>query len=115
MTALKMAANQAYESAFKRCAPVLIEPVMRLEVITPEEFNGDVIGDLNGRRGRILDLDSKVKERVIIAEVPLSTMFGYATVLRSLSKGRAAYSMEPLKFEIVPREVEEKILSWKKI
>jgi elongation factor G len=114
-SAFMIAASQAYEKALRQSDPVLLEPMMRLEIVTPEEFNGDVIGDLNARRGRILDLETRGPERIIISEVPLSTMFGYATVLRSLSRGRAAYTMEPFKFEVVPREVQEKILGWSKI
>ena len=111
-TALNMAVMIAFEKALKLADPQLLEPVMKLEIATPEEFNGDIIGDLNSRRGKIVNLTSKGDNRLIMAEMPLASMVGYATVLRSLSKGRASYGMEPFTFEVVPKKIKEKILGW---
>ncbi|NQU09304.1 hypothetical protein HQ590_00815, partial [bacterium] len=84
---------------------ILLEPVMEVEVISPEEHMGDVIGDLNSRRGRISQLENRARSVIIQAVVPLAEMFGYATALRSLTRGRASYSMEPLNFEKVPENL----------
>jgi elongation factor G len=84
---------------------------MKVDVMTPEEYMGDIIGDLNSRRGRINDIESRSKIKVIHSDVPLAEMFGYATAIRSLTKGRANYSMEPSHFEKVPKNISEKILS----
>ncbi len=92
--AYRIAAIMAFKEAVKNAGPVLLEPVMKTEVVTPEEFMGDVIGDLNGRRGKITAMNPKEKVQVIDCEVPLSTMFGYATDLRSKTQGRAAYTMQ---------------------
>jgi elongation factor G len=83
---------------------------MKVEVTTPDEYQGDLLGDLNRRRGKIISIDAKDTSTIIVAEVPLAEMFGYATAIRSLSKGRAAYSMEPFSFEQVPNSIAEKIL-----
>jgi elongation factor G len=83
---------------------------MDVEVITPEEHMGDVIGDLNSRRGRINQIESRATSTIVHAAVPLAQMFGYATALRSLSRGRASYSMEPLNFEKVPESILAQIL-----
>jgi len=112
-SAVQLAASIAFDKVLRETFPVLLEPVMKLEVTTPEEFNGEVLGDLTARRGRVNDMRSQEHLCFIRAEVPLSSVFGYATVLRSLTKGRASYSMEPLKFDTVPKNIEEKILSWK--
>jgi elongation factor G len=103
--AFKMAASIAFKDGFKRAKPVLLEPIMKVEVETPEENTGDVIGDLSRRRGILKDQESKAAGVVIHAEVPLSEMFGYATQLRSLTKGRASYSMEFLKYDDAPNNV----------
>jgi elongation factor G len=112
-SAMQLAASIAFDKALREASPVLLEPIMKLEVTTPEEFNGEVMGDLTSRRGRIHDVRAHENLCFIKAEVPLASVFGYATALRSLSKGRASYSMEPLKFDAVPKNIEEKILSWK--
>ena len=100
--AFKMAGIFAAKNAMAKATPVLLEPVMKVEVTTPEEYQGEIIGDLNRRRGRIQGMDSKANVCIVTAFVPLETMFGYATDVRSLSKGRASYSMEPSHFEQVP-------------
>lgn len=103
--AFKMAGIFAFKEAMKNAGPILLEPIMKVEVTTPEEFQGDIIGDLNRRRGHIQNMESKGDLAIITASVPLETMFGYATDVRSLSKGRASYSMEPSRFEQVPPSV----------
>lgn len=108
--AFKMAAIFALKDAMKKAAPILLEPIMSVECITPDEYQGDILGDINRRRGKIITIESKVTGSVVKAEVPLSEMFGYATAIRSLSKGRAAYSMEPSHFEQVPSQILTAIL-----
>ena len=109
----QLCASQVFDKVLRESKAVLLEPIMKMDVYTPESYSGEIIGDLNSRRGKITDMEIHEQDRVIMSEVPLSSLFGYATVLRSLSKGRAHYNMEPLKFEPVPREVEEKIFNWK--
>ncbi len=101
--AFKLAASMAFKSGMDKADPVLLEPIMKVEVETPEEYMGDVMGDLNSRRGRILGMESKVGNQTIVAEVPLAEMFGYATQLRSMTKGRANYSMEFECYREVPK------------
>jgi len=108
--AFKMAGIFALKDAMKKASPVLLEPVMKVEVTTPEEYQGDIIGDLNRRRGRIQNMDTKGGACIITADVPLEMMFGYATDVRSLSKGRASYSMEPSHFEQVPAQILTRIV-----
>lgn len=108
--AYKMAAIFAFREAAKEAGLILLEPVMKVEVSTPDEYQGDVLGDLNRRRGKIVNIDSKQQVALVNAEVPLSEMFGYSTAVRSLSKGRASYSMEPLKFDEVPQGIVDTIL-----
>lgn len=103
--AFKLAAIFAMKDGFKKAKSILLEPIMKVENITPEEFQGDIMGDLNRRRGRINGLETKNGLTTIDAEVPLAEMFGYATAIRSLSKGRSSYSMEPSHFEQVPAQV----------
>ncbi|MGA1235307.1 MAG: elongation factor G [Limisphaerales bacterium] len=100
--AFKMAGIFALKEAAKKAAPILLEPVMKVEVTTPDEYQGDLLGDINRRRGRIQNIEAKGNATVLRAEVPLAELFGYATAIRSLSKGRAAYSMEPFQFDPVP-------------
>src|SRR5437879_8934485 len=97
--AFKMAGIFALKDAFKRAGPILLEPIMKVEVTTPDEYQGDLLGDINRRRGTITGIEAKSGQTILNAEVPLAEMFGYATAIRSLSKGRASYSMEPLIFE----------------
>ena len=108
--AFKMAGIFALKDAFKKAGPVLLEPIMKVEVTTPSEYQGDLVGDISRRRGTIQNIDSKQGQVIVNANVPLAEMFGYATAIRSLSKGRASYSMEPFAFEQVPNSVLEKIL-----
>jgi elongation factor G len=109
--AFKMAGIFAMKDAFKKASPILLEPIMKVEVTTPDEYQGDLLGDINRRRGIINGIEAKQGQTVLNAQVPLAEMFGYATAIRSLSKGRASYSMEPLNFEQVPNSVAEKILA----
>ncbi len=109
--AFRTAAALALREALRAAGPVLLEPIMVLEVITPEEYMGDVLGDISGRRGRIRAMEARGGTQVIAAEVPLAELFGYATGLRSLTKGRATHTMEPRAFEIVPDEVRAAILT----
>jgi elongation factor G len=100
--AFKMAGIFAFKEAMKKAAPILLEPIMKVEVVCPEEYQGDIMGDLNRRRGQIQNMETKNTVTTVNAFVPLQTMFGYATDVRSLSKGRASYSMEPSHFDQVP-------------
>ena len=97
--AFKIAGSMAFKDAAKKAKPVLLEPIFDVEVVTPEEYMGDVIGDLSGRRGRIESMDQRGQDRIVKAQVPLAEMFGYATELRSRTQGRATYTMQ---FNSVP-------------
>ncbi len=111
--AFKMAAIFSLKDAMKKAKAILLEPIMKVEAITPEEYQGDIMGDLNRRRGKIMSIETKTISTSVNAEVPLAEMFGYATAIRSLSKGRAAYSMEPSHFEQVPAQVLAAVLDQK--
>jgi elongation factor G len=106
----EIAARQAFRHAAGKCRPVLLEPVMTSEVVTPEEYVGDVVGDFNKRRGKVEGMESKAGARVIRAKVPLAENFGYVTVLRTLTSGRATSTMEFSHFEEVPAELSKKII-----
>ena len=106
----EIAARQAFRNATAKCRPVLLEPVMNAEVVTPEEYVGDVVGDFNRRRGKVEGMESKAGARVIKAKVPLAENFGYVTVLRTLTSGRATSTMEFSHFEEVPAELAKKII-----
>jgi elongation factor G len=108
--AFKMAGIFALKDAFKKAGPILLEPIMKVECTTPDEYQGDLLGDINRRRGTIIGIEAKNGQTILNAQVPLAEMFGYATAIRSLSKGRASYSMEPLTFEQVPNSVLTTIL-----
>jgi elongation factor G len=108
--AFKMAGIFALKDAFKKAHPILLEPIMKVEVTTPDEYQGDLIGDITRRRGHIVNIEAKLGQTIVNAQVPLAEMFGYATAIRSLSKGRASYSMEPLTFEQVPNSILSTIL-----
>ena len=112
--AFKIAASIALQEGARRARPVILEPVMRVEVITPDRFMGDVTGDLNSKRGRIETIADRLNLKVIGAKVPLSEMFGYATALRSLTEGRASYTMEFSHYEEVPANIAELIKEGKK-
>jgi elongation factor G len=111
--AFKLAAIFAVKDAFKNGRPVLLEPIMKVENLTPEEYQGDILGDMNRRRGKIVSIETKNHLSVIQATVPLAEMFGYATAIRSLSKGRSSYSMEPSHFEQVPAQILAAVLEQK--
>src|SRR3989338_6267426 len=108
--AFKMAASEAFKSAQRNAQAYLLEPIMNIEVVTPEDFMGDIIGDLSGKRGRIEGTETRGTARVISAKVPLAEMFGYATELRGMSQGRASFTMEPSHYEEVPANVTELII-----
>jgi elongation factor G len=108
--AFKMAGIFAFKDAMKQAKPLLLEPIMKVEVSTPDEYQGDVMGDLNRRRGQIQSMETKSEAVEVLSHVPLERMFGYSTELRSLTKGRASYVMEPYKFEPVPDSLLQKII-----
>jgi elongation factor G len=109
-----MATKMAFKEGMSQASPVLLEPIMNVEVSTPDEYMGDVMGDLNSRRGRILGMETKGSAQIVKAEVPLGNMFGYATVVRSMSKGRASYSMDFKCYREVPKTVQDEIVASKK-
>ena len=109
--AIKIAGSMAFKNAMKKADPVLLEPIMKVTVITPEEYLGDVIGDLNSRRGMIQSMEADNGVQRVIAHVPLSEMFGYATDMRSKTQGRGQYVMEPDTYAEVPKNIAEKIMS----
>ncbi len=108
--AFKIAGSMGFKEGFRRAKPILLEPIMKVEVVTPEEYSGDVIGDLNRRRGQILGMDETPSGKAITAEVPLSEMFGYATTVRSMSQGRATFTMEFGKYTEVPPNIADGII-----
>ena len=108
--AFKIAGSQAFQKGARTASPVLLEPIMAVEVVTPEDFMGDVMGNLNSKRGQIGEMTDRGTAKVISSEVPLAEMFGYATDLRSMTQGRANYSMEFHHYAEVPRNVAEKII-----
>ena len=108
--AFKIAGSMGFKEGFRKANPMLLEPIMKVEVVTPEEYSGDVIGDLNRRRGQITGMDESVSGKVITAEVPLSAMFGYATTVRSMSQGRATFTMEFEKYMEVPPNIADTII-----
>jgi elongation factor G len=108
--AFKIAASMAVKQGANKGDPVMLEPMMKVEVVTPEEYMGDVIGDLNRRRGMILGMDENPSGKVIDALVPLAEMFGYATNMRSISQGRASFSMEFEKYAEIPNNIAEEIM-----
>ena len=109
--AFHIAGSMAFKDAMSKASPVLLEPIMKVEVTMPEEYMGDVIGDINSRRGRVEGMDDMGSGKIVRAFVPLSEMFGYATDLRSKTQGRGNYSMFFEKYEPVPKNVQEKILN----
>ncbi|MCH7500016.1 MAG: elongation factor G, partial [Nitrospinae bacterium] len=109
--AFKICASIAFQEACKKARPVLLEPVMDVEIVTPEEFMGDVIGNLNSKRGKVRELSDRAGAKVIRADVPLAGMFGYSTDLRSATQGRANYSMEFSKYDVVPNNIAEELIA----
>jgi len=109
--AFKIAGSMAFKEAFKKASPIILEPIMEVEVVTPDEFMGDIIGNLNARRGKIEGVEKRSNMQIIKAFVPLSDMFGYSTALRSLSQGRANYTMQFSRYEPLPNNLKEAIIS----
>lgn len=109
--AFKIAGSMGFKEAVKKAKPIMLEPIMNVEVVTPEEYMGDVIGDLNSRRGKIQTMNQRGKAQVIKAQVPLSEMFGYATDLRSKTQGRATYTMQFAHYDEVPKGISEAIIA----
>ncbi len=109
--AFKIAGSMGFKEACRRAKPVLLEPVMDVEVVTPEEYMGAIVGDLNSRRGRIISMEARGSSQVIRAHVPLGQMFGYATEMRSMTQGRATYTMQFARYEEVPTAVAEEIMA----
>ena len=109
--AFKIAGSMAYQEGAKKAGPIIMEPIMDVEVVTPEDYAGDVMGDLSRRRGKIQQMEERAGAKVIRAHVPLSEMFGYATQVRSMSQGRASYTMQFLAYEPAPKNVAEEIIA----
>ncbi len=107
--AFEIAARAAFREGMEKSSPKLLEPIMRVEVVTPEEYMGDIIGDLNSRRGNVQGMDSRGNAQVISAMVPLANMFGYVNTLRSASQGRATYTMHFDHYAEVPQAVAEEV------
>jgi elongation factor G len=107
----RMASIFGFKDGFRKAKPVILEPIMKVEVVTPEDYMGDVIGDLNRRRGQIQGMEDTPAGKTVTAEVPLAEMFGYATTVRSMSQGRATFTMEFSKYMEVPANVAEAIIS----
>jgi elongation factor G len=109
--AFKVAASMAVKDGARKADAAILEPIMKVEVTTPEDFMGDVIGDLNSKRGQIQEMEQRGNVRVVHANVPLAEMFGYSTQLRGMTQGRASYSMEPSHYQEVPKNVAQEIIS----
>jgi elongation factor G len=107
--AFEIAARAAFREGIQKASPKLLEPIMKVEVVTPEEYMGDIIGDLNSRRGQVNNMDQQGNARVVTAMVPLAAMFGYVNTLRSMSQGRAQYTMQFSHYEQVPQNVADEI------
>ena len=108
--AFKIAGSMAFKEACRKADPTLLEPIMKVSVIVPDEYMGDVIGDLNSRRGQIIQLEARPGAQQIDAHVPLAEMFGYATDLRSRTQGRGQYTMEPSHYVEIPKNIRDKIV-----
>jgi elongation factor G len=108
--AFKIAASMALQDGAKRADPVILEPIMRVQIIVPQEFMGDVTGDLNAKRGRITSMEDRLMIKIINVQVPLAEMFGYATSLRSMTQGRGTFTMEPSHYEEAPKTIEAQII-----
>jgi elongation factor G len=109
--AFEIAGRGAFREAMTKCGAKILEPIMTVEVVTPEDYMGDIIGDLNSRRGQVVGMDQRANARVISAEVPLAEMFGYVNTLRSMSQGRAQYTMQFARYDVVPSHVADKIIA----
>ncbi|HCP07451.1 MAG TPA: elongation factor G, partial [Synergistaceae bacterium] len=109
--AFKIAASMAFKKGMVEASPVLLEPIMNVEVVVPEDYLGDVMGDFNGRRGKIMGIDSRGRLQVVKAQVPLAEMFRYAIILRSMTSGRGNFTMEFSHYEEVPHDIAKKIIA----
>ena len=109
--AFSIAGSMAFKDAMKKADPVIMEPIMKVDVVVPDEYMGNVIGDLNSRRGAIQNQESTDGTARVTAMVPLSEMFGYATDLRSKTQGRGQYTMEPAHYIEIPKNIQEKIIN----
>jgi len=109
--AFRTAAVMACRQAVAEAGPELLEPIMSLEIVLPDEHLGDVLGDLNGRRGKVKEMTARGTTQIVRAAVPLAELFGYSTAIRSLTRGRATYTMEPETFEVVPQPIRDELLS----
>jgi elongation factor G len=109
--AFEIAARGAFREAMAKCEARILEPIMMVEAVTPEDYMGDIIGDLNSRRGQVVGMDQRANARVISAEVPLAEMFGYVNTLRSMSQGRAQYTMQFVRYDTVPSHVADKVIA----
>lgn len=109
--AFEIAARGAFKEAMNKCGAKILEPIMSVEVVTPEDYMGDIIGDLNSRRGQVIGMDQRANARVISAEVPLAEMFGYVNTLRSMSQGRAQYTMQFVRYDVVPSHIADKVIA----
>ena len=107
--AFRTCSSICFKTAAEKASPVLLEPIMAVEVVVPEDFLGSVVGDISGRRGRIQGMDARGGAQVVSAQVPLNEMFGYSTDLRSMTQGRATYTMQPSHYEPVPQTVSDEI------
>jgi elongation factor G len=107
--AFEIAARAAFREGIAKAKPVLLEPIMKVEAVTPEEYMGDIIGDLNSRRGQVSGMDQRGNARVINAMVPLANMFGYVNTLRSMSQGRAQFSMQFDHYDPVPQAIADEV------
>jgi elongation factor G len=113
--AFKLAGSVGFKEGIRKSQPAILEPIMRVEAVTPEEFLGDVLGDLNARRGHIEGIETRGNAQVIRAYVPLADMFGYTTDLRSMTQGRAASTMEPSHYDFVPQSLADEIMQKAKV
>jgi elongation factor G len=109
--AFKIAGSMGFKEAARKAGAVILEPIMAVEVVTPEEYMGDVIGDLSSRRGRVEGMESRGNAQVVRAQVPLSDMFGYSTDLRSRTQGRATYTMQFHSYQQVPESISKEIIA----
>jgi elongation factor G len=109
--AFKIAGTMAFKEAARKAKPILLEPIMQVVVVTPEEYMGDVMGDLSSRRGRVGGMEQQGNSQVVNAQVPLSEMFGYATDLRSRTQGRATYTMQFDSYQQMPASVQEEVVT----
>jgi elongation factor G len=109
--AFRTAATMAFRDAVMAAAPVMLEPIMELEIVTPVDYMGDVLGDVSSRRGKVNDMIAKGDVQAVHATVPLAELFGYSTAIRSLTRGRASYTMEPVQFDVVPATLQKELLN----